>query len=43
MLQPGCAVLDGKLDALFRERYPKFRLIYRPRWNVPVYDCAPQS
>jgi hypothetical protein len=26
LLQVRCAVLDGRLDALFRERYPRFRL-----------------
>jgi hypothetical protein len=26
LLQVRCAVLDGNLDALFRERYPRFRL-----------------
>ncbi len=26
LLQVRCAVLDGKLDALFREWYPRFRL-----------------
>ncbi len=26
LLQGRCAVLDGKLDALFREWYPRFRL-----------------
>jgi hypothetical protein len=26
LLQVRCAVLDGKLDDLFRERYPRFRL-----------------
>jgi hypothetical protein len=26
LLQVRCAVLDGRLDALFREQYPRFRL-----------------
>jgi hypothetical protein len=26
LLQVCCAVLDGRLDALFRELYPRFRL-----------------
>jgi hypothetical protein len=26
LLQVRCAALDGKLDALFREWYPRFRL-----------------
>ena len=26
LLQVRCAVLDGKLDSLFREWYPRFRL-----------------
>jgi hypothetical protein len=26
LLQVRCAVLDGRLDSLFRERYPRFRL-----------------
>ena len=27
LLQVRCAVLDGRLEALFREWYPKFRLL----------------
>jgi hypothetical protein len=34
LLQVRCAVLDGRLDALFRERYPRFR-VTSPALELP--------
>jgi hypothetical protein len=41
LLQVRCAVLDGRLDSLFRERYPRFRLT-SPALIARIVTANPQ-